>query len=427
MQTTTAIEKSASAIEKFFRADAAGGVILFAAALLALAVENSDAGHAWREHLLLAPVGIVAGGSFTLSLEHFVNDALMAIFFLLVGLEIKRNFLEGALSSRSLAILPAVAAVGGMIGPAVIYAAVNWGDAENMRGWAVPVATDIAFTLGVLSLLGRRVPVEVKVFLTAIAVIDDLLAIAIIALFYAAKLDVVMLALAGFVLLAMRMMNHRGVTHLAPYLLLGAILWGFVLLSGVHATLAGVATAMCVPLRVEKYRPEKAERRERALEPPLIRLEHDLNNFVTFFVLPLFAFINAGVNFTGLTWGALLEPVPLGIALGLVFGKTVGIYGSTWAAVRLGWGALPSGANWPAVFCVAILCGIGFTVSLFIGNLGFGAAGAEKINAMKLGVLAGSTVAGVLGFLALRFVAYPNRFTPRARARVRARKLRRKQ
>ena len=398
-----------AAIEKFFRADASGGILLFAAALLALAVENSTAGHAWREHLLHAPVGVVAGESFTLSVEHFVNDALMAIFFLLVGLEIKREFMEGALSSRSRAILPAVAAVGGMIGPAAIYAAINWGDAENMRGWAVPVATDIAFTLGVLSLLGKRVPVEVKVFLTAIAVIDDLLAIAIIALFYAAKLDAVMLALAGVVLLGMRMMNHRGVTHLAPYLILGAVLWIFVLRSGVHATLAGVATAMCVPLRTPGHRPPMEERRKNATEPPLIRLEHDLNNFVTFFILPLFAFINAGVNFTGLSWSALLEPVPLGIALGLVFGKTIGIFGTTWAAVRFGWGALPSGANWPAVFCVAILCGIGFTVSLFIGNLGFGDAGADKINSMKLGVLAGSTAAGVLGFMALRYIAYPNR------------------
>ena len=394
-------------IEKFFRADASGGILLFGAALLALAVENSEAGHAWREHLLGAPVGIVAGGSFTLSLEHFVNDALMAVFFLLVGLEIKREFLEGALSSRARATLPAVAAVGGMIGPAAIYAALNWGDAENMRGWAVPVATDIAFTLGVLSLLGRRVPVEVKVFLTAIAVIDDLLAIAIIALFYTAKLDVVMLALAAFVLLGMRMMNHRGVSHLAPYLIAGAILWFLVLRSGVHATLAGVAVAMCVPLRTRSYRPPEHERRFSGVAP-LIRLEHDLNTAVTFFILPLFAFINAGVNFTGLTWAALLEPVPLGIALGLVFGKAIGIYGSTWAAVRLGWGVLPSGATWPAVFCVAILCGIGFTVSLFIGNLGFGEAGAAKINSMKLGVLAGSLVAGVLGFLALRFIAYPD-------------------
>ena len=390
-----------AAVEKFFRADASGGVLLFAAALLALAVENSEAGHAWRAHFLHAPVGIVAGGTFTLSLEHFVNDALMAIFFLLVGLEIKREFLEGELSSRARAVLPALAAVGGMIAPALIYAALNWGDAENMRGWAVPVATDIAFTLGVLSLLGKRVPIEIKVFLTAIAVIDDLLAILIIALFYAAKLDVVMLALAGFVLVCMRMMNHRGVTHLAPYMILGAVMWVFVLRSGVHATLAGVATAMCVPLRVSG--------RSESNPPPLLRLEHDLNNFVTFLVLPLFAFINAGVNFAGLTWGALLQPVPLGIALGLVIGKTVGIFGATWLAVKSGWAALPGGANWWAVFCVAILCGIGFTVSLFIGNLGFGAAGAEKINAMKLGVLAGSTTAGILGFLALRFLAYPDR------------------
>ena len=385
------------AIERLFRADATGGVFLFAAALLAIAVENSETGHLWREHFLGAPVGLVAGESFTLTLEHFVNDGLMAIFFLLVGLEIKREFLEGALSSRARAALPAIAAVGGMVAPAAIYAALNWGDAENMRGWAIPTATDIAFSLGVLSLLGKRVPVEVKVFLTAIAVIDDLLAIAIIALFYSAKIDATMLALAGVALFAMRMMNHRGVTHLAPYIILGAVLWVFVLRSGVHATLAGVATALCVPLRTGQK------------DPPLIRLEHDLNTAVTFLVLPLFAFINAGVNFAGLTWAALLQPVPLGIALGLVFGKTVGIYSATWVATRFGWGALPAGADWRAVFCVAILCGIGFTVSLFIGNLGFGAAGAEKLNSMKLGVLAGSMAAGILGFLSLRFIAYPDR------------------
>ena len=409
-----------AAVEKFFRADAAGGVFLFAAALLAVAVANSQAGAEWRAHFLHMPLGFVAGEArMTLSLEHFVNDGLMAIFFLLVGLEIKREFLEGALSTRARALLPAIAAVGGMIAPAAIYSALNWGDAENMRGWAIPTATDIAFSLGVLSLLGSRVPVEVKVFLTAIAVIDDLGAILIIALFYTAKLDVAMLALGGVTLFAMRMMNHRGVTHIAPYMIAGAILWVFVLRSGVHATLAGVATAMCVPLRVPKYAPPPTQgaahspvamqRPEGHPEPPLIRLEHDLNNFVTFFVLPLFAFINAGVNFSGLTWGDLLKPVPLGIALGLVFGKTIGIFSATWLAVRMNWGALPRGANWPAVLCVAILCGIGFTVSLFIGNLGFGAAGADKINSMKLGVLAGSTVAGVLGFLALRFIAYPGR------------------
>ena len=404
-----------AAIEKFFRADAAGGVLLFAAALLAVAAANSAGGGAWRDGFLHAPVGIVAGAQYAMSLEHFVNDGLMAIFFLLVGLEIKREFLEGALSSRARAILPAIAAAGGMVAPAAIYSALNWGDAENMRGWAVPVATDIAFTLGVLSLLGKRVPVEIKVFLTAIAVIDDLLAILIIALFYTAKLDAAMLALSALVLLAMRMMNHRGVAHLAPYLIAGAILWIFVLRSGVHATLAGVATAMCVPLRAGKYRrparlphsPIAAERREGEVEPPLIRLEHDLNNFVTFFILPLFAFINAGVNFAGLSWAALLEPVPLGIALGLVFGKTVGIHGATWMAVRMGAAELPAGATWRAVLSVSILCGVGFTVSLFIGNLGFGEAGAAKINSMKLGVLAGSTVAGILGFLSLRFLAYP--------------------
>ena len=390
-----------AAVKRFFRADAAGGIFLFAAALLALVMENFEAGAEWRGRFLHASLDLGAGGlAAALSLEGFVNNGLMAVFFLLVALEIKRELLEGALSTRSRAILPAIAAAGGMAAPAAIYAALNWGDAENMRGWAIPTATDIAFSLGVLSLLGRRVPVEIRVFLTAVAVADDLGAILIVALFYTAKLDAAMLALAGAALFALRAMNRRGVARVAPYMIAGAILWFFILRSGVHATLAGVATALFVPLRACGE------------DPPLIRLRRGLNAPVAFFILPLFAFVNAGVKFDGLTWGALLRPAPLGIALGLVFGKTIGIYGATWLAAKTGLAKPPAGATWRAVFCVAVLCGVGFTMNLFIGNLSFAAAGAEKINAMHLGVLAGSTAAGILGFLALRFIAYPDSAPP---------------
>ena len=390
-----------AAVKRFFRADAAGGIFLFAAALLALVMENFEAGAEWRGRFLHASLDLGAGGlAAALSLEDFVNNGLMAVFFLLVALEIKRELLEGALSTRSRAILPAVAAVGGMAAPAAIYSALNWGDAENMRGWAIPTATDIAFSLGVLSLLGRRVPVEIRVFLTAVAVADDLGAILIVALFYTAKLDAAMLALAGAALFALRTMNRRGVAQIAPYMIAGVILWFFILRSGVHATLAGVAAALFVPLRACGE------------NPPLIRLRRGLHAPVAFFILPLFAFVNAGVKFDGLTWGALLRPAPLGVALGLVFGKTVGIYGATWLAAKTGLAKPPAGATWRAVFCVAVLCGVGFTMNLFIGNLSFAAAGAEKINAMHLGVLAGSTAAGVLGFLALRFIAYPDRASP---------------
>ena len=315
---------------------------------------------------------------------------------MMVGLEIKRELLAGELSSRSRAMLPALAAAGGMAGPALIYVFFNWGDEVAMRGWAIPTATDIAFSLGVLSLLGRRAPFSLKIFLLAVAVIDDLGAIAIIALFYTGELSAVPLLLSAVLIAMLFGLNRAGVCSRTPYLVLGLLLWICVLQSGVHATLAGVATAFAVPLRAGGGK-----------VPPLEPLEKDLHSPVNFVILPLFAFANAGVSFMGMTAGNLLNPIPLGIAVGLILGKTVGISGAVWLAIRAGVAEMPRGCNWTAMCSLSLLCGIGFTVSLFIGNLAFAAGHADLINLVKLGVLVGSTVAGLTGYLLLRYAAFP--------------------
>jgi NhaA family Na+:H+ antiporter len=382
---------------RFLELEAAGGMFLFGGALLAIAFANTAGLAEWREHFLHTPV-VLGFGEYQLekSFEHFVNDGLMAVFFLLVGLEIKRELLRGELSSRASALLPAIVAGGGMLVPAAIYSALNWGDSEAMRGWAIPTATDIAFSLGILSLLGKRVPLALKVFLTAIAIIDDLGAIAIIALFYTEQLSAAPLAGAGLTLAALAAMNNAGVMSRLPYLVAGFILWLFVLQSGVHATLAGVATAFMIPLTATKE-----------ARSPLEAIEHDFTSFVVFIVLPIFAFTNAGVDFSALSPAALVDPVPLGIALGLVFGKMVGVFGTTYLCVKFNIAPAPGGANWTSLFAIAMLCGVGFTVSLFIGNLAFGVVG-EQINLVKLGVLVGSAIAGISGYLALR-AAFPAR------------------
>ena len=385
------------ALAAFLKTEIAGGAILFAAAIGAMIAANADATSEWYLHLLHLPVGIVAGDSAaTLSFSHFVNDGLMAVFFLLVGLEIKRELLAGELSSRARALLPTAAAAGGMAGPALIYAGFNWGDEIAMRGWAIPTATDIAFSLGVLSLLGRRAPLSLKVFLLAVAVIDDLGAIAIIALFYSGELAATPLLLACGMLYILFLLNHNGVCSRVPYMLAFFVLWACVLQSGVHATLAGVATAFAVPLRAP-------EGKKAPLEP----LEHDLHTLVTFLILPLFAFMNAGVSFAGLSPADLLRPLPTGIIVGLIIGKAIGITGASWLAVRAGVAELPRGCTWPMVCSLSLLCGIGFTVSLFIGNLAFAEGHSELVNFVKLGVLTGSAIAGFLGYVALRFFVLP--------------------
>lgn len=376
----------------FFQHDAAGGIILFLAAALALALDNSRL--AWLSGALLdTPLSIRVGQlSIDKPLLLWINDGLMAIFFFLVGLEIKRELLVGELSTREQAILPLIAAIGGMVLPAAIYAAINVGNPEALRGWAIPAATDIAFAVGVLSLVGSRAPPALKVFLLALAIIDDLGAIIIIALFYTHHLSLYSLGLAALGIAVLWALNFRNVTSIAAYVLTGIFIWVCVLKSGVHATLAGVAVALAVPLHTPDDR-----------ESPLERLEHALEPWVVFGVLPLFAFANAGVSLAGFSPGKLLEPIPLGIALGLVVGKSVGIFGATWAAVRWGLSPRPEGATWMQLLGVSILGGIGFTMSLFIGMLAF--PDATHAAALRLGVLAGSLVCAVLGYLVLRFSA----------------------
>jgi Na+:H+ antiporter, NhaA family len=378
-------ERPPSALRAFLKSEAAGGVILMGVALLALILANSPLAPAYFGALKT----YVAG----LSVLHWINDALMAVFFLLVGLEIKREFLDGQLSTWPRRILPGVAAAGGMAVPALIYVALNAGDPTTLRGWAIPTATDIAFALGVLALLGSRVPVSLKVFLTALAIIDDLGAVAIIAIFYTADLSLIMLGLAAVTLIGLCLMNWSGVRALWPYLLVGVALWSFVLHSGVHATLAGVALALTIPLRATPGRPE-------AVDSPLHRLEHGLHKWVSFLVIPIFGFANAGVSFSGIDAATLLGSVPLGIALGLFVGKQIGVFGFAWIAIRSGWADVPAGASMVQLFGVSLLCGIGFTMSLFIGLLAFPTS-PELQDAVKIGVLLGSTLAGISGAVLL--------------------------
>jgi len=349
----------------------------------ALAIANSP--------LAPAYVGVLKTYVGGLSILHWINDALMAVFFLLVGLEIKREFLDGQLATWPRRILPGVAAAGGMAAPALI--ALNAGNPETLRGWAIPTATDIAFALGVLALLGSRVPVSLKVFLTALAIIDDLGAVALIAAFYTADLSLVWLGLAGLTLATLAGLNRAGMERLVPYLALGAVLWFFVLKSGVHATLAGVALALTIPLRPSPGRPD---------DPASLLhiLEHALQPWVAFLIVPVFGFANAGVSLTGMSWTALLAPVPLGIAAGLFVGKQVGVFLTTWAVVKLDWADCPEDASWAQVYGVSLLCGIGFTMSLFIGLLAFPTA-PELQDAVKIGVLTGSIMSAVVGTVVL--------------------------
>ncbi|MCH9758668.1 MAG: Na+/H+ antiporter NhaA [Proteobacteria bacterium] len=399
---TMANANNHNAFLRFFKSEAAGGAILFAAALFAIIAANTETLAEWYEHFKHLPVGITFGdGNYSFSLAHFVNDGLMAVFFLLVGLEIKREFLTGELSNRQQALLPAFAAAGGMAVPALIYAGFNWGDSVAMRGWAIPTATDIAFSLGVLSLLGARVPLAVKVFLTAVAIIDDLGAIAIIAVFYTDTLHFGALGMAVLMIFVLFWMN-RHVRTISPYMLAFIVLWACVIQSGIHATLAGVAVALAVPLRVGESGSEKQQS-----SPPLITMEHNLHSVVTFLIVPLFAFVNAGVSFRDVSTSMLFNSIPLGITLGLLIGKVIGISAAVWLAIKLGVAAMPNGCRWPGMVGISMLCGIGFTVSLFIGNLSF--SDEALINLVKIGVLLGSTAAGICGFLLLRFFAFRHR------------------
>lgn len=363
------------------RREAAAGIVLMVSAALALAIANSPLGAMYFaiQHASIGGVSVL----------HWINDALMALFFLLVGLELKREWLEGQLSTWSQRMLPGVAALGGMVVPALIYVAVSKGDLVALRGWAVPMATDIAFALGVLALLGSRLPVSLKIFLAALAIIDDLGAILVIALFYSQNMSLPSLGLAAIALAALIAMNQMGVARLSFYLAIGALLWVLVLRSGVHATLAGVALALTIPLRRRSADPAGGA-------SAFHRLEHALHPWVAFFIVPVFGFANAGVAIGGMDGADLIEPVPLGIAAGLFFGKQIGVFGFSWLAIRSGRAQLPLQADWLQLYGVALLCGIGFTMSLFIGALAFGEA-SRIADATKIGVLAGSMLSALAG------------------------------
>jgi NhaA family Na+:H+ antiporter len=382
-----------SPLNALLTSQSAGGVLLMAVAALALVVANSPLSSAYFTLL-----GTYVAG---LSVLHWINDALMALFFLLVGLEIKREFLEGQLSNWGQRALPGIAALGGMIAPALIYLALTRGDPVAMRGWAIPAATDIAFALGVLALLGSRVPVSLKIFLTALAILDDLGAVVIIALFYTEGVSLPMLGLAAACIAALVVLNRLHVTRLPVYLAIGALLWFFVLKSGVHATLAGVALALTIPIGdgSDSDEPEHS---------PLHTLEHALHPWVSFLILPIFGFANAGVSFAGMTPASALAPVPLGIALGLFVGKQIGVFGFAWLAITTGLGRMPAKASLMQLYGVALLCGIGFTMSLFIGALAFPDS-LELGKATKIGVLLGSVVSAVAGAVVLRMACAPRK------------------
>ncbi|MDX8401131.1 MAG: Na+/H+ antiporter NhaA [Mariprofundaceae bacterium] len=388
-----------NALRELMRSEAAGGILLMAAGALAMIIANSPLANGylrlidWPMTLGLPPVAITKPAIL------WINDGLMAVFFLLVGLELKREIIEGELRSPARVALPAFGAAGGMIAPALIYVGINAGDPAALRGWAIPVATDIAFALGVLLLLGPRVPAALKVFLVSLAIFDDLGAIVIIALFYADAISPLALGIAAGCAGLLWLLNRRGVARLWPYLALGSMMWVAVLKSGVHATLAGVLLALFIPLR--------------APGRPLARLEHRLHGFTAFVVLPVFAFANAGVPLGEAGLAALTHPVPLGVMLGLALGKPIGVFGLCWLALRLRLARLPEGMRLTHLFGIALLCGIGFTMSLFIGGLAFEEASIEGLAAPdvfdeRLGVLAGSLISALLGWFALkRLLALP--------------------
>ena len=376
-----------SLFTRFFQLEAASGLLLIAAAILALVINNSPLSYLYNG-LLDVPVAVKVGAlEIAKPLLLWINDGLMALFFLLIGLEVKREVVDGQLSKPSQVILPATAAVGGMVVPALVYWFINRDNPAAVAGWAIPTATDIAFALGVLALLGKRVPASLKLFLMTLAIIDDLGAIIVIALFYSGTLSSVSLMLAAACLVALIAMNRLGVVKLGPYLIIGLVLWVCVLKSGVHATLAGVALALCIPLRTRN-----------AESSPLLSLEHALHPWVAYAILPLFAFANAGVSLAGMTVESFTHPVPLGIAVGLLAGKTVGVFGLTWLAIKLRLAALPAGASWGQLLGVAILCGNGFTMSLFVGSQAFVPGSSDYAGMDRMGILTGSFIAAVVGY-----------------------------
>lgn len=381
--------------QKFFKKESAGGILLMVAAVLAIIVANSPFSNLYTA-LLDVPVEIKIGAlHIAKPLILWINDGLMAIFFFLIGLELKRELLEGELSEPKKIILPAFAAIGGMLLPALIYASLNWNDPAALKGWAIPAATDIAFALGILAIFGKRVPIALKIFLVSLAIMDDMGAIVIIAIFYTSELSVTSLVIAFASLFILTIFNLNKLKSLTPYILVGIILWVAVLKSGVHATLAGIVLAFFIPLKTDA-------KDERSLSKTL---EHDLHDSVSYVIIPVFAFANAGVPLDGLSINTLLEPIPLGIILGLFFGKQIGVMLFSFIAVKSGIASLPEDINWKQLYGVSLLCGVGFTMSLFIGSLAFEQGGTEAILMNdRLGILAGSTLSAIVGYFYLNKV-----------------------
>ena len=380
-------------IEEFIKKESSSGILLIFTTIMALVLRNTPISGLY-ESFLHIPIEIRIGVlHLDKSLYHWVNDGLMVIFFLLIGLEVKREVLEGQLSSLKQAALPGIAAIGGMLIPALIYLSFNQNNPTALRGWAIPTATDIAFALGILALLGNRVPLSLKIFLMALAIIDDLGAITIIVVFYTAELSTLSIIIASTALAVLIIFNKLGVSRKSVYVVVGIILWVSVLKSGIHATLAGVLLAFTIPLNAKDTKGK--------LFSPIKQMEHDLHPWVAFIILPLFAFVNAGVDITQISLIQMSEPIPLGIMLGLFLGKQIGVFGFSWVAIKLKFASLPKGSNWIKLYGVAVLTGIGFTMSLFIGSLAF-----ENNHSFqytdKLAILLGSFVAGIVGYLVIR-------------------------
>lgn len=378
-------------IQRFLKLESAGGILLLFSAAVAMLLANSPLSSQYNDFLNL-PVSLQIGSfSINKTLIHWINDGFMAVFFVLVGMEVKKELFEGALSSYQQAIFPAIAAVGGMIVPALVYWFIAKQDSSLANGWAIPMATDIAFALGIMALLSKQVPLPLKIFLLALAIIDDLGAIVVIALFFSHELSVQALIFSGISILTLVLLNRFRVSALCAYMVIGAILWASVLKSGVHATLAGVIIGFCIPLKGKKG------------ERPLHDFEHILAPWSSFVILPLFAFANAGVSFDGIDVSMISSPLLLAIACGLIIGKPVGVFGFSYISVKLGLAKLPDGINFKQIFAVAVLCGIGFTMSMFLASLAFDADAGESVNTLsRLGILLGSTVSATLGYLFLK-------------------------
>ena len=383
------IQQITKPFKYFFKLEAASGLVLLFAAILALIISNGQLSDIYFSSLEKYIILGTKEFGLKLSVLHWINDVLMAIFFFFVSLEIKREFLQGELSNPKQAMLPIIGAVGGMAVPALFYIMINYSDSTTLNGWAIPSATDIAFSLGVLSLLGKRVPISLKVFLTALAIIDDLGAIVIIAFFYSGNIEIKYLILMLVSVILLVCLNKFKVKSFIPFLVVGVFLWDFTHQSGIHATIAGVLLALTIPHNIKNNK-----------ESMLLKLEHGLSPYVAFGIMPLFAFANAGVSLEGLTFKTLLNPVPLGIVLGLFFGKQIGVFVLSYISIKLKFADKPTGSTWPALYAVSILTGIGFTMSLFVGNLAF-ANNLEYIDGVKIGVLTGSLLSTLFGYFLL--------------------------